>query len=159
AVGGIERGSAVAGMGERTGMVARLAPPAVGVRNEGLQQAHERAPLLHGSAEIMHGGLIGEFRVGQRHACFGEDVRRDCTQRRTNSRIGLQCRLLVRGGIYEGVHRRSKPEAGRNLRLTPILGRNMWPLHFPSRGALATWSVAKSSICRGVEQPGSSSGS
>jgi hypothetical protein len=97
-------------MGKRTGMVARLAPPAVGIRDEGLQQAHQRAPLLHGAAEIVHGGLIGEFRIGQRHTRFGEDVRRDRTQRRTDCRIGLQCRLLVRGWFYEGVHRRSKPE-------------------------------------------------
>ncbi|MFZ2075900.1 MAG: hypothetical protein WAV38_04450 [Xanthobacteraceae bacterium] len=77
-------------------MIARLAPPAVGVRNERFKQPHQRAPLFHGAAEIMHLILVRALRIGQRNARFGQYVAGDGPQCRTDCHIGLQCGLLVR---------------------------------------------------------------
>jgi len=58
-------------------MIARLAPPAVGVRNERFKQPHQRAPLFHGAAEIMHRVLVRALRIGQRNARFCQYVAGD----------------------------------------------------------------------------------
>ena len=104
AVEGVERGGAVAGMSERAGMVARLAAPAVGIRDERFEEPHQRAPLLHGAAEIVHGGLVGEFRIGQRPARFAQDAAGDGAQSRADCSIGLQRGLLVGCWFCGAVH-------------------------------------------------------
>ena len=87
-------------------MVARLAAPAVGVRDKGFQQPHQRAPLLHGTAEIVHGRLVGALGIGQRRARFGQNVAGDGAQSRADCSIGLQCGLLVSRWFCGAVHDR-----------------------------------------------------
>src|SRR5690349_22939792 len=97
-------------MRERTGMIARLAAPAIGVRDERLEQPHQRAPLLHGAAKIVHRGLVGAFRIGQSEPRFAENLAGDGAQSGTDGRIGLQCGLGTRGWFCGAVHgRRQSP--------------------------------------------------
>ena len=64
AVEGIERRCAVARVRQRAGMVARLVPPARRIRNERFEQPHQRAPLLHGAAKVMHRVLVRKLGIG-----------------------------------------------------------------------------------------------
>ena len=56
-VEGVERGLAVARPRQRARVVARLLAPAHRVRDERLEQPHQRPPLLHGATELVHGLL------------------------------------------------------------------------------------------------------
>ena len=62
-VEGVERRLAVAGMGQRAGVVARLVAPARRIGDERRQKPHQRAPFLHGAAEIVHGVLARTLRI------------------------------------------------------------------------------------------------
>ena len=103
-VEGVERRLAVARARERAGVVARLLAQAHRVRDEGLEQPHQRAPLLHGAAEIVHGVLARSLRIGDRDARSVDDMTRDRTHRRSDRRPGLQSRFGAHIRFYEGVH-------------------------------------------------------
>ena len=89
-------------------MVTALTAPAVGIRDERLQEPHQRAPLLHGAAEIVHRRLVGVLRIGQRQARFGQNVGGDGAQSRPDCGIRLQCGLLVGCWFCGAVHGRRK---------------------------------------------------
>ena len=60
----IERRWAVARVRQRAGMVARLLRQRTASDNERLEQPHQRAPVLHGAAKLMHRVLARQFRIG-----------------------------------------------------------------------------------------------
>ena len=71
----VECGLGVAWSRERASEIARLvAQPLGGLAHEGLEQAQQRPPALHGAAEIVHPLGVGFRRVVDRRARLGEDV-------------------------------------------------------------------------------------
>ena len=96
-VEGVERRLAVAGVGQRAGVVARLDAPAFGIGNERRQEPHQRPPFLHGAAEFVHGVLARAFRIGHHRARAGENVPGDAAHRGTDRCAGLQGRFLEGG--------------------------------------------------------------
>ena len=91
----IERRRAVARMGQRAGVVARLVPPALGVGDERRQKPHQGPPFLHGAPEIVHGLLVGTLRVDHRGAGLGQDIGRNGAHNRSDRRFRLQSWFLA----------------------------------------------------------------
>ena len=71
-------------------MLARLAAQAGGVGNKRLEQPHERAPLLDGAAEIVHGVPARALGIDDSRARAGKDIARNGTHRRPDRSLGLQ---------------------------------------------------------------------
>ena len=71
-------------------MVAGFLTQAHRIGNERLKQPHQRPPLLHGAAEVMHGVLAGALRIGNNRVRAGKDIGRDRAHRRPDRRLGPQ---------------------------------------------------------------------
>ena len=71
-------------------MVACLDAPALGIGDEWREQPHQRAPFLHGAAEIVHGVLARKLRIDYRRPRLGQDMDGDGAHRRPNRRFRLQ---------------------------------------------------------------------
>jgi len=100
----IERRLAVTGGAQRARVVARLGAPARRVGEEGIEQPHQGAPLLHGTAELVHRVLARALGVADGGARVGEDSGGDRTQRGCNRRLRPQGRLVAHVHFYEAVH-------------------------------------------------------
>jgi len=77
----IERRTHVAGAGQRAGEMAGLVVQGdAAFAQEGLEQAQHRPPALHGLAEIVHHGGVGQIRIAERLDGLAEDVVRHAAQ-------------------------------------------------------------------------------
>jgi hypothetical protein len=71
-------------------VIARLLAQPHRVGDERLEQPHQRPPLLHGAAELVHRVGRGDFRIGQRAARGSENRARNRAHGRSDRRLGLQ---------------------------------------------------------------------